>query len=329
VNNKTRETGDEAMTEIIIYKIETFVILMLLGVLTAKIGILKKGNLPTLSGLLTKITFPCLGFALIYDANTSITDLFDNAHFIFFELLLSAFLLILGVISMKLFKLPNSTKQIHVIQTMFGNQGFINIPILMSLFTNGEANVYIALFTLVDQILLWSLGIMIMSSSDPTNGGIFSPTTIKKILNPMNVCMMLAVVFTSLHIKLPTVISETVTSVGNVSFSLALIFLGATLSYVSLKSFKYLYDYAFLVIVKMFCVPILVGLVVSHYVTPIETTILTLMAAMPAMSAIPMMAQSYHSDSEFASQTVFIMTACSAITIPGVFYVLGLLGVML
>ena len=315
------------MTGIIIYKIETFVILMLLGVLSAKVGIMKKENLPTLSGLLTKITFPCLGFALIYDANTSIVDLFNNSRFVLFELLLSSFLLILGLVTMKLFKLPNSTKQIHVIQTMFGNQGFINIPILMSLYVNGEANVYIALFSLVDQILLWSLGVMIMSSSDPANGGVFSLATIKKILNPMNVCMIFAVICTSTHLPIPSVITETVSAVGNTSFSLALIFLGATLSYVSLKSFKYIYDYAFLVIVKMFAIPIVVGLIVSRFVSPIESTILTLMASMPAMSAIPMMAQTYHSDSEYASQTVLVMTAFSVITIPAVFSILSLFGI--
>ena len=50
------------MTGIIIYKIETFVIMMLLGVLAARLHILKKDGLSTLSGLLVKITFPCLPF---------------------------------------------------------------------------------------------------------------------------------------------------------------------------------------------------------------------------------------------------------------------------
>ena len=40
------------MTAIIIYKIETFVILMLLGVLTAKLGVLKQEKLNVLSGFL-------------------------------------------------------------------------------------------------------------------------------------------------------------------------------------------------------------------------------------------------------------------------------------
>lgn len=314
------------MTAIIMYKIETFVVLMLLGVLTAKIGILKKENLPTLSGLLTKITFPCLGFALIYDAGTSLSDFITNSRFVAIELCLSAFLLALGFLTMKLFRLPNSTGQIHIIQTMFGNQGFINIPILMALFVNGEASVYIAMFSLVDQILLWSLGVIIMASSDPSNGGIFSVNSLKKIFNPMTICMILAVTATTLGIHLPNFLSDTISSVGNTSFSLALIFLGATLSYVSLKDLSYWYDYLFLVVVKMTIIPVLVAMIASRFVNPTETTILTLMAAMPAMSAIPMMAQAYHSDSEYASKTVLIMTACCCITIPLVFTITGALG---
>ncbi|MEQ3122631.1 MAG: AEC family transporter [Roseburia sp.] len=110
------------------------------------------------------------------------------------------------------------------------------------------------------------------------------------------------------------------TSVGNVSFSLALIFLGATLSYISLKNLDFIYDYFFLVIVKMILIPVGVAAVVSHFLTPTETTILTLMACMPAMSAIPMMAENYHSDAEFASKTCFVMTLCSVFTIPLVFF---------
>ncbi len=311
------------MTEIIVYKIETFVLMMLLGVIAAKLNILKKESLGTLSGLLVKITFPCLGFSLIYDANTSLTDFVAHGDFILFELLLSAFLLILGIISMKIMKLPNSTKQIHIIQTMFGNQGFINIPILLSIFTNGEANVYIAIFTLIDQVLLWSLGVVIMSTSDPANEKVLSFETIKKIFNPMNVCMILAVIFTTFHITLPEVISDTITTVGNTSFSLAMIFLGATLSYVSLKDMKFAYDYIFLVVVKMILIPIGVSWIASHFLTSTETTILTLMACMPAMSAIPMMAQTYHSDSEFASKTCLVMTVCSIVTIPLVFFIVG------
>ena len=67
------------MTGIIIYKIETFVIMMLLGVLAARLHILKKDGLSTLSGLLVKITFPCLGFALIYDADTCLLYTSDAA----------------------------------------------------------------------------------------------------------------------------------------------------------------------------------------------------------------------------------------------------------
>lgn len=66
----------------------------------------------------------------------------------------------------------------------------------------------------------------------------------------MNLSMLAAVLFTTFHIHLPEVLSSTITSVGNVSFSLALIFLGATLSYISLKNLDFIYDYFFLVIVK-------------------------------------------------------------------------------
>lgn len=318
------------MTTIIITKIETFVILMLLGVIAAKFNVVNKKGLSTLSGLLVKITFPCLGFSLIYDAGTSLSTLLSNRAFMICEISLSSFLLLAGIITAILFRLPNSTKQIHIIQTMFGNQGFMNIPILASIFVNGEANVYIALFTLIDQILLWSLGIVIMASSDSaTQGKILSLKTVKKILNPMVVSMIVAVFFTSFHIHIPDVLDTTITSVGDTSFSFALIFLGATLYYVSLANIEFISSYLFLVLIKMLVLPICVAFIAQYFTTPLETTILTLMAAMPAMSAVPMMAENYHSDATFASKTVFVMTVCSMVTIPLVFYLVTCLGIPL
>lgn len=308
------------MVNIIIYKICTFVIMMLIGAIGAKAKIIPKSNLPAISNLLVKIIFPCLGFSLIYEANISLADFLNKQNFILAELILSGSLLVLGALTSRLFRLPAGVKQVHIVHTMFGNQGFINIPILLALYTAGEANVYIAIFNFIDQTLLWSLGVVILSSSDPNEKG-FSPSTLRKIINPMTVSMILALVLTSLSVPLPSALSDTITTIGSTAFSLAMIFLGATLAYINIKEKVYAYDYLFFVVVKMVLIPILVRLVTRALLPDIESTILTLFAAMPGMSGVPMMAANYHSDSEFASKVVFVMTIASAFTIPLVFLI--------
>lgn len=313
------------MSEIIIYKLETFFFLIVLGVIAARTGILKKDNLPVLSRILSGIAFPCLGFSLIYDAGMSLVDLFSIRTFLAAELLLSASLLVLGLASAGLFRLPDKIWQIHVIQTAFGNQGFMNIPILLALYAAGEASSYIALFTFTDQLLLWSLGVLVLSSGSGESTDFSPKESIRKILNPMNLAMIAAVILVSLDISLPESFSETITGTGEVSFSLALVFLGASLSYVSLKNIDYIRSYVFLVLVKMLIIPICAALIAARFLTDTETTILTLMAGMPGMSAIPMMASTYGSDPGFASRTVLVMTVCSAVTLPLVMTMLTLI----
>jgi len=48
--------------------------------------------------------------------------------------------------------------------SLFGNVGFIGIPIISSLFPQ-KGMLYIALFTIVDQLLLWTLGLSLTSKN--------------------------------------------------------------------------------------------------------------------------------------------------------------------
>lgn len=315
------------MTELIIQKVIMFAVLMLIGILSVKLNVFKKDDLSILSKLLIKITFPCLGFSLIYAADITLVDLFNHKYFIFNELILSMALGSFGLLTATLLKLPKSIKYIHIVQSMFGNQGFIHIPILLSIFKNGEASIYVALFTLIDQILLWSLGVILISASSDHAQTLSIKTTLKRIMNPMNISMLAALLFTSIGLKLPDVILSPISTVGNTSFSLALIFLGATLSFVSIKEIEYPFSYFPLISIKMLVFPLLVAYISSQFNPPMLTLILTLMTAMPAMSAIPMMAESYDADSVYASKTVFFMTSASIITIPIVFLVSQWMGI--
>ena len=172
---------------------------------------------------------------------------------------------------------------------------------------------------------MWSLGVLVLSSGSGESTDFSPKESIRKILTPMNLAMIAAVILVSLDISLPESFSETITGTGEVSFSLALVFLGASLSYVSLKNIDYIRSYVFLVLVKMLIIPICAALIAARFLTDTETTILTLMAGMTGMSAIPMMASTYGSDPGFASRTVLVMTVCSAVTLPLVMTMLTLI----
>ena len=71
--------------------------------------------------------------------------------------------------------------------TMFGNVGFMGIPIVSSIFPD-YGMLYIAVFTIIDQMVLWTLGVKLTT---PGGKGSFDP---KKMINPCTVAIVLSVV---------------------------------------------------------------------------------------------------------------------------------------
>ena len=63
--------------------------------------------------------------------------------------------------------------------TMFGNVGFMGIPIVSSIFPD-YGMLYIAVFTIIDQMVLWTLGVKLTT---PGGKGSFDP---KKMINPLH-----------------------------------------------------------------------------------------------------------------------------------------------
>ena len=77
---------------------------------------------------------------------------------------------------------------------MFGNVGFMGIPIITSIFPQNGI-LYISVFTIIDQFMLWTLGVKFTT---PQGEGKFNP---KKLINPATVAILLAVVLVLIEIK--------------------------------------------------------------------------------------------------------------------------------
>ena len=66
-------------------------------------------------------------------------------------------LLILGTLSGKVFHLHGEHLQLYRAMTVFGNVGFMGIPIVVSIYPE-KGMLYMAVFTIIDQLMLWTLG---------------------------------------------------------------------------------------------------------------------------------------------------------------------------
>lgn len=183
--------GKEKMNtfEILLEQMGLFVIYLLAGVILIKTKVLSSEMLEAISRFVVKMALPILVFVNITDGveketlTHSVLILFITAGFYFF-------MFFCGFGMTKLFHLKGDRAGIYQAMSMFGNVGFMGIPIITSIFPKNGI-LYISVFTIIDQFMLWTLGVKFTT---PQGEGKFNP---KKLVNPATVAILLAVFFWS------------------------------------------------------------------------------------------------------------------------------------
>ncbi len=305
----------------ILPKMDSFFLLMCIGILIAKIGVITKENITLFPPFIIKVVMPCLTFSLMIENGTTFAALADYGPVVAGQVLSYLFLMVLGWLSAKAFRMRYPLANMHRGCHVGGNYGFIGIPLLMVLFASGEGQQYIPVCAAVDTIFIWTIGILFFTYSK--EGGMASG--LRNLFNPVIISILLGLIVASLHIELPSFIGDTVSSVGDCSTPLALIYLGASLCFINLKSAAMLKEIFALVVVRMVLAPVAVYAVASHFLTGTETVLLTVICATPVMASMVSVAHQYRLDEEYASAAIFVTTVASLVTIPLVFFLTSFL----
>ena len=144
-------------------QIALFVIYMLVGVLMVKTQVLNKTTLETISRFVIKLSMPVMIFINTVNGVDRAT-LFSSASVLGITVLLYVLLFLLTRLLAVLFRIRKDTVQLYQAVSMFGNVGFMGIPIVTSIFPE-KGMLYISLFTIIDQLTLWTLGIKLTTPS--------------------------------------------------------------------------------------------------------------------------------------------------------------------
>ena len=124
----------------------------------------------------------------------------------------------------------------HVFQAalIFGNAGFIGIPIIMALWPH-EGAIYVALMSIVDQTLLWTYGVWLCEPV-PEPGTVASPDAagrptlglrvrnlLGRFVNPAFIGIMLALVLIMLGVRIPSIVLTPLRTIGGMATPMSLI----------------------------------------------------------------------------------------------------------
>lgn len=286
-----------------------FVIYILVGILMVKTKVLNRDTLETISRFVMKLAMPVMIFVNTVEGVDrsslvkSLSLLGLTAVFYLCTYLLARLLVVL-------FHLQGDRAQVYRALAMFGNIGFMGIPIISSIYPQ-YGMLYIAVFTIIDQMVLWTLGVKLTS---PGGKGSFNP---KKMVNPCTVAVVLSVVLVVIGVQLPGLLNAALEKIGGTATPLAMIYLGGVFACMEVWKYLRIREFYGIVLVKMLLFPVAYYLILK--LLPLDPNIhmtIALLGAMPAMSSIVMMARASGSEGDYAMGGILVTTLCSIVTIP-------------
>jgi len=317
--------------QIIINQILVLFILMAAGFVISKAKVLTREGNKTLTKLVLSVTLPCTILSSVFENEFEITA-GGTAYF----LLMSLFAISIAfIISLPVVRLMGGNKDnqglLHFMAT-FGNSGFFGFPVAIAIFGISSAY-YIALFSILFNVLVFSVGIIMVSRKvtagenradrtvgDGRTGSGFNP---KSLINPTLITALSAIFIALAGFKLPYVATEAIRITGNITIPGAMIIVGSSLAFVPLKTVFSEWRVIPVTLLKLVVIPVITWLILKQIITnELLLGVLVVISAMPVAAMAPILAIEYDANEQIASAGIFLSTLLCGVTIPLVVYFL-------
>ena len=304
-------------TQIILALASVF-IMLIPGFVFKKFRLVNDQQTGGIATILTGITYPCLIVnAMQMPASPAVLDNIKDIALITVGIMAIAF--ILSKLMGKLVHLPRSQSGLITFMLIFGNTGFIGLPIITGLLGK-SATFYVIICDSTINLFMFTLGLMLLRSAANARQDLKSDRseTIKGIFNPCMIAVIIGLLLYGFQITLPKVIGTPIETIGAVTVPLAMFLVGAQLAEIKLMALiKSLHIYLYCVL-KLLVVPLLTFLLVKFTIGAhsLLATVIIMEASMPAAMSSAIFTKQYKGDVEFATKGVLMSTLFCIITIP-------------
>lgn len=301
--------------EIVLKQMVVIFLLILVGYILQKKKLVTQKDGACLSKLIVEVFNPAIIVSSVIGSSNNGEENITGT--VFLAAVLFLVLILLAVPISKIFAGGCEEKKIYSLIFVFSNLGFIGIPVVQSIFGKG-ALIYVAIFILEYNILLYTYGYLLVMPSDSK----FHPGSLKSLLNMGTLSCLLALLIFVCHIRLPYILGTTITYLGNVATPLALIVIG-----ISIGQQEHLYRifcqwklYLFL-IVKMILVPLFMAVVLKRLPISEELAqVSVILMAMPVGSMTVLLLKENHMKETLCSDSIILSSLLSIVSIPFLVY---------
>ncbi len=154
----------------------------------------------------------------------------DKAKGLFISMALCAVMLAFAVAESLMFvKKGTPDWEVERACITFGNLGFMGIPIVSAI-VGSEAVFYMSTLILLQNVLMWSYGIMLMSGESAGKG-----TLLKILRTPTIICILIGMVIFFTRIPVPEIIYAPLKSIAGCTTPIAMIISGSIIARSRLK----------------------------------------------------------------------------------------------
>ena len=319
--------------EIVVGQLVGFFIMLMVGYGCVRVRLYGQKALDGMCSLLLSVLIPLLVFSNAVDGTTR-EQLINNRGDIVLTIIMYALLIAVFFIVARVLRLRGNRSHIFQCSMIFGNAGFIGIPILLSLFGK-EAALFVALMSFVDQTILWTYGVWLcepvsedgaprksVSASEkvPLAERVFG--LLRRFINPAFIGNMTALILILLGVQLPSIVLAPLQKIGAMATPMSLIYLGGLFALTKWWTVLKRYELYVGMLVKMIAFPLgfyaLLNAIAGFLPMPVThdmILMITLVSALPTMTTIAMFTGRTNNMPEYGVGFVLVTTLCSLITL--------------
>lgn len=297
-----------------------FFLIMLVGMAARKVGIITSDNQKQLSAMVVNIANP----ALILSGGMGNGERISGRQLMISVLVAAAIfavMILIGKCLPALLHFPDKERRIVELMVVFSNIGFIGMPVVVGVY--GEsAMMYVTLFLIIYNVLVYTYGVQTIRTKESTAG---NGIRLRSICNIGVLAGVLAIVLYLTQLKVPYVLSETISMLSKLTGPLSMMIIGSSMADISYKELVSDVRLLLFLVIKMLVLPVIFLLILKRLITnEMLLNVCLIMVAAPVGSMIAMFANQYdEANSELATKAVSLTTIVSIVTIPLVSVITG------
>ena len=285
-------------------------LLLVLGFVLFKCHIFDEYTNKKISALIVNVASPMLiisSIAGVEGNNKSIVFLMIGAG-----ILMYIGFIILGKIINRIFQFPKKDWPVYECMVVFANTGFMGYPVLLDVFGQ-EAVFYASLIHMAFNFFVYTYAIMCLTKGDDSEFKL----NFKQLLTPGIILIFVGIFIYLFDIQLPSVLMDTINSVGSLTAPLSMMMIGSSLAVYPIKdSFTDWRSYVF-AFVRLMIVPFVTMIMCRLlHIDAYYANITIITNAMPVGSMVLMLATQYNANVKIVTRNIVVSTLLSVITIP-------------